>query len=242
MNTEGKPRRRKSQVTFDAMEDKCFGYSPAEVKLSRVVRAVYVRARSMLESRLRAVTFEYRPPRSYDLGSGSVERKPQPPVWLKLSRWLLEQRLEPFNYISFCVSASLARPPEPADLLRPATLERFQAYRRMQKDSIRQALKHEHVAFRDAVADARRDGASTYDTWGDVLTDETVSLSPLFRYCLAYSIGGVGFTRIASYYHTAALTQFAQYPAAYARYWHKLLPDGFAKTARREYLRRVCNV
>ncbi len=235
------PQRRKSGASPE--DDNDFGFTAAEVRLSRVVRAVYVRCRSLAESMRRAVKFDYRPPRSYDQGSGGGERKVQAPVWLRLARWLVGHKLEPLRYVHYhLLQPDLERMPEPADLMSATARERFLAQRRQRLGDVRRALPAERTAFFEAVSLAElMTGKQGTEIWGDVLTDDTVSLSPLFRYCLAKSVGGVSFERIAAYYRSSALAQFSQYPAAYARYWEAVLPAGFARSARRDYLRAICN-
>lgn len=239
------PARRKMGTPKEAQKERSWGFDEKTLRLARLVRAAYVHCRSLAESARRAVAFKYEPPAVYDRGDpGGNERKGRPPAWPALALWLKESKVEVISYVVHCFfEVGTGKMPEPKDLMSANRLASFRHARRAEHHEVRLALEREQRAFRDAVAyETTVVGTPQDEVWGDVLTDDDVQLSPLFRYAVAHSVGGVAYQRIARYYFSAAVFQFRRNPGAYARHWGKILPPAFVKKSRRNYLRLIRNV
>ncbi len=219
------------------------GFSQQDLKLGQLIRSAYIRCRSIFESRARAVRFEYKPAAVYDKGApGSVETACRLPIWPKIANWCLANNIEPVSYITWrFVQVEFSRPPEPPQLISTDKLTLFRQNRRKSKSVVRTSLKREYEYFSNAVDyEIYVLGRPKTEAWLQVLTDGTVSISPLFRHATAMSVGGAEFTVVAKQYLASAVAQFMQYPHAYRRYW-TILSTKFVKSVKRNYVRLVCN-
>lgn len=219
------------------------GFTEIELKLGQLIRATYIRCRSLAESQTRAVTFVWRPAAVYDKGtSGSVETRKRLPIWPCVARWCLTNKIEAASYTTWrFVKAGLSRPPEPTQLISADSLQEFHKYRKRSRQAIKLSLRRQVQAFGDSVDyEIYTIGRTKYQAWAQVLSDNTEDLSPLFRYSLASSIGGTLFTQLASVHFSAAVTQYMSYPAAYKKHWSKLLDKKFTAKARANYFKILC--
>ncbi len=66
------------------------------------------------------------------------------------------------------------------------------------------------------------------------LTDDTLELSPLLRYCVAYD---AHHDDIAEHFFSDAVMQFCRYEEFYLKHWNLLLPKQFKHWAADEYAR-----
>jgi hypothetical protein len=125
--------------------------------------------------------------------------------------------------------------PEPSEL-------RSQKYLLIWKKCYPKLLEHmatrleiEKRAGSAAIASHQIVGTPRDDSYAIVLMNRHVAMSPLMRYCLARSIGGVRFRRIATRFEPEAILQFMRYRTQYKRVWKDVLPKGFAARAKRIY-------
>src|SRR5262245_4657934 len=117
-------------------------YTDKELALAQVIREAYISARTAYDTMRHGVSTEYTPYRKYDHGEekfsdGKTHNKK--PVWPILARRFFNCEIEPRTYIfRLFESIGVRKPPEPAELLSPANLERYRAY--AQSDQVEQSL------------------------------------------------------------------------------------------------------
>jgi hypothetical protein len=217
------------------------GVSKEVALLSLKVRKMYIDLRSFYESDRANRPILYRVPPRYD---GTPEQGPENPAtqsrWLRLARWFLANGIEPEEYLPAAFESQRRARflPEPDHL----TSERIRAevmtiIVSVGRD-VRRALRSQSDLAGAAVRCAVHLGNQSQGrALAYVLSDPTVELSALFRYCHASQCRGKAFARIAKFYEDAAVVQYKRAVAAYDKHWRKLLPEGFKEHANRVYER-----
>ena len=85
----------------------------------------------------------------------------------------------------------------------------------------------------------RKDSASSEDAaLVSVLLDDTVELSPLFRYCAAVfsrNNDPERFGKVIEYYYEPALVQYMRSKKNYDEIWREFIPEDFRREAPRKY-------
>lgn len=106
------------------------------------------------------------------------------------------------------------------------------------------SLQIQRTVAATAISFLQRGGMDFTDSHASALTDERLSLSALFRYCLACSLRDKApvFDRIADNYSIAAAVQFEPSRKEYVGTWKGWLPEDFVETASRVYNRFVTGV
>lgn len=211
---------------------------PGDDPLAARCRSAYVRARSQAETDRRGVPFAWRPPRAYDgrppatVDGAVVEDRGAAPVWPKLAAFCRENDLDPDAYVAWVFAdRGLGRIPEPLQVITRAALAAYRGAAAQEEGrlaealGIQQAVARRHVLVLTAIR-GDRDAATA-----EVLTDPVLPLSALFRLCLARSLDGKVFARIARLYQTAAAVQFQPLRRAYRRAWRGWLPRDFVAEA-----------
>lgn len=80
-------------------------------------------------------------------------------------------------------------------------------------------------------------GRSEHAQWRFILNDTTVTLSPLFRYCLAVDCG---FDALITEYQSAALYQYLGNHAAYDEHWGNKIPPRLRALAEQHLTTKGC--
>lgn len=212
---------------------------------ARRLRAVYVHERSAFETMKLGERYRYRPPRRYDgrpaveTDDGVVLEKAVKPAWLDLARHLADcgvTMLELFVEAQFHALAPTARAPEPLQLRTDACLSRYRDYVEGTEADVILELKLQTGLAADRITFLQLYGdAAKEDSYAIVLLDDDLELSPLFRYCLATSLGGSRFHRIAKRYGPEACCEYCRCRKYYKRHWKRILPVGFDRYARSVY-------
>lgn len=208
------------------------------------VKLCYEYERSRWESKKARKHVEYRAPVTYD-GTSSPDldgalkavsrRKSQ---WQMLLDWCDKRRIEPHEFICMSFDHTLIDrklAPEPSELRSEKYLLTWRKYRPRLLESMETKLGMEKRAGSAAIASYQVVGTKRDDSYAIVLMNRHVAMSPLMRYCLARSIGGVRFRRIATRFEPEAILQFMRYRRQYKKAWKDVLPKGFAARARRIY-------
>lgn len=229
-------------------------FTDREQEVAQVIRTAYVEARSSWESLQRGVAHDYRPTRKEDEGHherADGKAKDVPPVWLTLARGFLRHGLDPEDYVfaAFERALKLKKAPEARQLLAPTYLAAYAEERRRSVDA-----REVEIFLNTEKAIARRQigylqsycGMSVTGSHHFVLTDESLELSALFRYCVACHLlertadqkARRLFAEVAATYKAAAVAQYARDRAEYDQHWAGFLPRGFAEEAAR-VLRRA---
>lgn len=162
------------------------------VELSAKVKVLYCKHRSRLEI-LRGRLDGYRAPKRYEGFPATVERKAVPSVWRNLCDWAKTHDLDILEYVKFQLGflPSNGHIPEPLQLKNNARLIKFK--REYDPDmfqaEIQSALRIQLSALKTAVVVKQRyDKRSFTIAHVEALTDSSIEVSPLVRYCVAYSM------------------------------------------------------
>lgn len=192
-------------------------------------RAAYINERTLHTARTNPNPAAYHPGPRWD---GGVDKRgaEHKPIWPKLAKFMIKNGLTPET----CVRMRFAFRGETsgkAVLPNQIALEKYvDRYRGDSHNNGRtqqelQSLASETSCFQTHTQLTIEDeGKTAEDAWRSVLSDETLSLSPLFRHCVA---ANESLDNIAKYYHAQAVTQYLCAPTEYNEVWGKLIPDDF---------------
>jgi hypothetical protein len=211
----------------------------SEIAGAMRVRAAYVEARSVFESRREGRAVPYSPPRQYD-GKKAVRFRDdgadlvatKEAIWLRLWKWFQQHKITPelyFDVIFSDMPLTAKHQVEPASIAHD---NRLTAYRRLLpkfEDEARSALRIQTIAARNQVTYRQLVENLDCDTAvAKTVDDMSIELSPLFRYCLAVSSGGPLAMAAGRRWRKEAKAQYDRYAGLYYRTWKSVLPATFA--------------
>ena len=218
---------------------------PAHAVRAWLVKVAYVQERSRWESFKDGATVTYRPPRSYDgkkpvTIDGEVEMAPgKDSVWQRIVDWCDNRGIPPEQYIRAVFSdlpIDRKCAPDPPQILGPVYEDKWKKVSAKVPDRLAAALASEKALARThLIVNQSLHGDTAEFAQRLVLADGNLDLSPLFRYCLAMSIGTKVMRKLARKFQAEAVLQFECYPQHYEKVWAKMLPDGFSAMAKRLY-------
>lgn len=216
------------------------GFSENEMKLGKRIKSIYIAQRTAFDRRIKGIETIWRSCRRYDQGvSETVETKAVLPVWITLARFFREKEINPYDYINFHFQKQLiTNPLEPFQLKTDKNWQDYEVWKKKEVKSILIAFRTQKSICTTNIQIVQSNGsrASNKEVYVDVLTDEALELSALFRYCLARSLN---LKDIASIYEQQAAMQFYCNPDAYLKIWKKWLPQGFHERARKLFKQTV---
>lgn len=162
------------------------------VELSQKVKVLYCKHRSRLEI-LRGRLDGYRAPKRYEGVPATVERKAVPSVWLNLCIWAKTKNIDILEYVKFQLGfiPSTGHIPEPLQLKNNARMIKFRREYdpEMFRAEIQSALRIQLSQLKTAVVVKQKyDKRSFTQAHVEALTDSSLEVSPLVRYCVAYSM------------------------------------------------------
>ena len=183
------------------------------------LKAAYVR------EKCRWVAFR----KGYELAYQLPERFEK--CWPKLAGIIEQHRLPVVAYIHAQFHGG--RVPEPNMLTTEQALEKFYRFATQLQHGLAARLQAETLAFEVAVTTARAAFPShpLPALWQRSLLDDTVQLSPLFRYCVGYA---EGFADVCAEYGRSALDQYLTFPSAYDEQWQNVIPSVLQQQANEE--------
>lgn len=208
------------------------------------VRRAYIEERSEWETLRSGVAVQYKPAKRYDgkrdveTDDGLVLEKGTASIWVKLAQFFIENKIEPRAYIhaQFEEAGKRERPPNPDQLTSANSLFRWKRAKKRKEAEIKLALQIQATIATKKITILQAYGGKTpEDTSAITLLNIGLELSALFRYCLALSIGGKRFRRIARQFELEACLQFERFRKFYLRHWSKVLPEGFSERSRLIY-------
>jgi len=156
--------------------------------------------------------------------------------WRKITAKLIVMLIDPGRYIVDQFQSEGEEEPSmpisPEQLLSP---KRLKAYRASLRTNAH--LKQTASEFREMQAETRRhvrcmqslDGATMENACVDAITDPDLSLTWLFRFCLARSLDRAIFDRLAASYEREAAFEYMWDREAYDKLWKLWLPEEFRK-------------
>ncbi len=217
------PRKRTRRPRQSLVED-----------LSQAVRAEYINQRRMWRS-LSGSHPNYLPGKQWDEGRRLESGRYSLPVWPKIAQFLIDHEI--LDYPEFIrrifESRGPHRPvPQPNHLHGPVALALWKEVipKKELRARVRQAWEQEKKAFAIAALDQQDffPESSEQECLRSVIVNDTVNLSPLYRYCVAT---GEGLPRHAGMYKTLALRQYCLAPSLYDEVWGGWIPEHLKKEA-----------
>jgi len=212
--------------------------NPVIDELARYCREAYIHERRQLQLRTGDEERPYsNPGPKWDGGMdsrGAVHK----PVWPKIAQFMLKHRLNPS--VCMMIRFSMAghgthakHPPLPHQIALDKYLPVYTGQSisaevteedvRVAKISESQSCRNQFVYWMHYMSLSQADAARV------VLTDDSLPVSPLTRYCLACSMQ---LTALAERYEAAAVAQYLLAPDAYDAVWKEALPTVFTTKAR----------
>ena len=181
----------------------------------------------------KSVTWGDRPIPRYDGGIDSMGRK-YGNVWLEIAKFVTANKMNYAAFVRAQFSIARQRPIDPTQLNKPKARDLYLSVaQRSSSDTTRLFLLQKNVFSRET---AKMQFRKEKYHWTDaqifraVLGNRLLSLSALFRYCLARS---EGYSELAESFHQEAIEQYLDDPDAYDRIWEQWVPDDFRRDVRK---------
>lgn len=232
-----KATRAPDKSPFDSDDDDV----PEHDGPSLLVKTCYEWERSRWESRKEGKHLSFEAPAVYSgapaktIEGQTVVQARKSSEWEAILRYCKDNGIEePAAYIRMAfdhtpVDRKMA--PQPKDLRADKYLAIWRKYYPKLLEHMETKLDIERRAGSAAIASHQIVGTRRDDSYAIVLMNRHVAMSPLMRYCLAISIGGMRFRRIARRFEPEAILQFMRYRTQYMKVWRDVLPKGFEARA-----------
>lgn len=202
--------------------------------IARDIREAYIFERRIFNESRYGQQSEYRPGVRFDGGEDRDGREFKP-IWPKVADFVLDNGLEA---VSFVRSQFYDRrlPPQPNQLLSEKALHRYERYHGAAREKVVQALSsQQYRADLEFWAKVQFCGRTEEDAWFDVLLDQSIELSALFRYCKAVELGknDDAMKYVVRRYRAPAAFQYLRYRSEYDDVWADFIPIKFKARAGR---------
>jgi hypothetical protein len=190
----------------------------------------YVLARRQREFIISRKQSKYRPAATY-----SLEHSPKGTInnsfWHRAAEFCLNNNLNPIELVHRIFSHDPASYPAPHALYGKNALRIYNSYNKLKEEDVEAAFEHQKTQYRFALRRIREisPGFTKRQCQRYVLGDSTISLSALFRYCLA--IYGEH-EDLAGKFLTAAAMQYRTHRDLYDKVWTGWLPKDFNRLAK----------
>jgi hypothetical protein len=158
--------------------------------------------------------------------------------WIQLARTLIKARIDPAEFVrsQFYMISAADHPPGMHALASQKCFDRYEQSRELAVREITSALRFQAECLQREVSMAQNGNRSPQAIWETILTNELLSLSPLFRYCLALNLARSQplehrdrFRNIARHYERHAALQYIYNKPIYDTVWGPdWIPAGFA--------------
>lgn len=213
-----RPPRQRTAIPLDA-------YQQTVSRLAARCRALYVGVRVRLSPDKNA-NFD-RPIASWDGGRDSNGRRHRP-VWERMAQLFLERGIDPVLFMQAQVNRGSILPP--AALVGEKAVAKYHAFIVEEAANIRNRLQLETLEARLAYGARSRamPDLNSLAVWRGVLHDDSLEISPLWRFCAAVA---EGLPDIVQELHDAALDQYLAFTAAYDQHWQCVLPERLKQEA-----------
>ncbi len=187
----------------------------------------------------------YRPAATYD-GAGpktiegvAVVEKPKANRWQLFERWCAANKVDASEFIRYVfrhLPPSTDNPPEPFQLGTPTNLARWRKGKPAMEEEFRQSLDRQSKVAKREITVHQAVHEETYED-ACLLTvgSSHLSLTPLFRFCLATNVGTPRLRSVAGSYESRAIMELQRFRRLYMKTWAAVLPKGFAARADRLY-------
>lgn len=214
------------------------------------MKAAYIRERRAFENERAAASkaakrSQYMPSKDLDRGwrpghADHPERIYIANTWASMVRSLLAARVDPVQYVQILFQVTrrkLSVLIPPTELTSQKNMKLYQEQCPQQSMDARvEFVTQQSTAHRHLVQRMEMYSLSSADATADILLDDSLALSNLFRYCLANSMpAGSKAKELAEVFRAGAYIEYVRNGEQYSTWWSKWLPPGFAEEAEAFY-------
>ena len=199
------------------------------------LKTAYTVARRRFETARDGQVSTYRPAQSLDgksrLNVGHPERGKVTNAWVAMAAKMRAKGVDPEKYVYDVFSRLFSAGqsvPMPQQLLAENVWKLYKQPKQTSALVTKTLWLFQANLANEAIMDLREDGRSLRDAMLDVIYDDTLALTDLFRFCLAYSVGE---TAVAEYFAVPAALQYYPQAEHYDMIAKKMLPRGFKRQA-----------
>lgn len=215
-------------------------HSKLDLQMAQQLKSAYTIERVCYESCRDGKASSYQPSKRWDgieveEVDGVSEEVPLENIWLKVAKDLHAKGIDPVFYVRrifSTINGKLSSPPLPNQLLSNQSLQRYKKGVESLPVEIELAYKYQvSLAKTRILSQQTLYGRTMVQATLRVLTDVTLSLSALFRYCLARNMQANGFVEafaeLAEEYKVEAAIQYVRHQSEYSRIWGRSIPEDF---------------
>lgn len=244
--TQERPQRPGSESRPGARAKKTVNLKAIREELERQLglqlKSAYTVERGFYEQqRDRSRKQRYKPSKHWD-GAEKDDRDPEltgrDNVWIKTAAHLYDRGIDPAEFVRLVFAAindKVDAPPLPSQLLSPKTFAKYTRGARTLPLEVANAFETQRALAKSRVCvKVRLCQKTTADAVEEVLYDEALALSALFRYCLAVSMQEKGkrFKEAAEAFKARAAIQYMRHKAQYDQSWTCIPPKFKAEASR----------
>lgn len=181
----------------------------------------------------------YKPSPQWDGGKNSRGYKFKP-IWPKIAAVVAENALDPRLFVRACFEAADKYAPEPNILLSKSALDNYQKHSAEGgKYDLNTSLALAKEVFKSRLYYyVDQTDMEQADILTAVLFDETLQMSPLFRYCMSIRFDLIP---VRKEYFKAAVLEYVRDREEYDRCWSDVLPESLRTNADSYYQRIIGN-
>ena len=211
--------KQDSQLVLEEMAQRC--------------RDAYIHERRQRDLMFSSKTGYTKPHVRWDGGEDVKNEKVYEPIWPKIANFMIKHGLSPEHCIHIRFQQVMdvsSKPPYPNQIANMQYLEAYQTgYLEKLADSLQGMLQYEKTCCKTFISLAEEETPKRgKPLWRFVLVDESIPLSPLFRYCLARS---EDIADVAENYEIPAMSQFMTAYDEYDKVWGAWIPTDFKERA-----------
>jgi hypothetical protein len=192
--------------------------------MNQLLREIWIEEKRNYSLRETGHPSTYRPGPVLD-GGISAAGKYYQPFWPKLSKFILDNNLDPLTFIRAQFYQSKGSPPpSPNVLLSDIAIRKYNQYKaaKCSLDDLRVAKDAQIRATNDAVKlNKKLYGSNSSNVYRDIIMDANISISALFRYSLAIETDQKD---LQQKWLNAALKQYIYEQQSYDTVWGELIP------------------
>lgn len=197
-----------------------------KLRMIHIVRTAYVAAKQLLATPDKP--FVDGPVPAWDGGKRLASGDVTEPIWPAVADFCIKHNVNPWIYFRAQIVNRSLLPPQ--SLMNELSLARYQSFYIAEINACDVHLQCEITAFNRGLDDVWQlyPDAAREQLWTYTLLNETLPMSPLFRYCLGWQYK---LKVVTDRYYELAVSQFLSLQVGYVRHWYRLLPSEFVTRA-----------
>jgi hypothetical protein len=179
----------------------------------------------------------------------TMRRPTKPSIWLKVAERVIRMGFNPARFIrrQFLMIEPTKPTPFPNFFVSDQAIVNYRKAFEIKRVVIASGLVSEVASFKTEVVNRKTfESATDNQAWEDTLKDDSLSLTPLFRYCIASSLGRDSkivdrqtFGKMATLFRPAAAAQYLLCDDIYdaSPKWKAMFPPNWSTLSRETYLK-----